>query len=61
MKGVLLMFHQDNAPAQNSVVAMAAALDCGFELVDHPPYSHNLASSDYFLFPNIRKIVARKQ
>ena len=27
----------DNAPAQ-SVVAMAAVRDCGFELVDHPPY-----------------------
>ena len=34
-KGVL--FHQDNAPAHKSVVAMAAVRDCGFELVDHPP------------------------
>ena len=34
-KGVL--FHQDNAPAHKSVVAMAAVLDCGSELVDHPP------------------------
>ena len=53
MKGVL--FHQDNAPAYNSVVAMAAVHDCGFELVDQPPYSQDLAPSDYFLFPNMKK------
>ena len=52
-KGVL--FHQDNAPALKSVVAMAAVHDCGFELVDHPPYSPDLAPSDYFLFPNMKK------
>ena len=35
------LFHQDwqdNAPAQKSVVAMAAVRDCCFELVDHPSY-----------------------
>ena len=34
---------------------MAAVCDCGFELVDHPPYSSDLASSDYFLFPDMKK------
>ena len=52
-KGVL--FHQDNAPAHMSVVAMAAVRDCGFEVVDHPSYSPDLAPSDYFLFPNRNK------
>ena len=56
MKGVL--FHQDNAPAHKSVVAMAAVHDCGFELVDHPPYSPDLAPSDYFLFLNVKKHLA---
>ena len=51
------MFHQDNTPAQKSVVAMAA----GFELVDHLPYSPDLAPSDYFLFPNMKKQLAGKQ
>ena len=59
MAGVL--FHQDNAPAHKSVVAMAAVRDCGFELVDHPPYSPDLAPSDYFLFPNMNKHLAGKQ
>ena len=49
MKGVL--FHQDNAPAHKSVVAMAALCDCGFELVDHPPYSPDLAPSNHFCPP----------
>ena len=32
---------------------MAAVHDCGFELVDHPPYAPDMAPSDYFLFPNM--------
>ena len=43
-KSVLL--HQDNAPALKSLVAMSAVHDCGFELIDHPPYSPDLAPSD---------------
>ena len=54
-KGVLL--HQDNAPAHNSLVAMSAVHDCGFELIDHPPYSPDLALSDNFLFPNLKNIL----
>ena len=48
-KGVLL--YQDIAPDHKSLVAMSAMHDCGFELIDHPPYSPDLAPSDYFLFP----------
>ena len=58
-KGVLL--HQDNASAHNSLVAMSAVHDCGFELIDHPPYSPDLAPSDYFLFPNLKKHLAGKR
>ena len=57
-KGVLL--HQENAPAHKSLVAMSAVHDCGFELIDHPPYSPDLAPSDYFLFPNLKKYLAGK-
>ena len=55
------LFHQDNAPAHKSVVAMAAVHDWGFELVDHPPYSPDLAPSEYLLFPNMKKHLAGKQ
>ena len=50
-----VLFHQDNAPAHQSVVTMAVVHDCGFELVDHPPYSPDLAPSGHFLFPNMKK------
>ena len=55
-KGVL--FHQDNALAHKSVIAMASLHDCFFKLLDHPPYSPDLAPSDYFLFPNMKKHLA---
>lgn len=47
-QGVLL--HHDNAPAHTSHVAMAAIHECGFELLCHPPYSPDLAPSDFHLF-----------
>ena len=40
---------------------MAAVSDCGSELVDHPPYSLDLAPFDYILFPNMIKHLAGKQ
>ena len=48
-KGVLLL--QDNAPVHKSHIAMAAAEECGYQLVEHPPYSPDMAPSDYYLFP----------
>ena len=47
-RGVL--FHQDNAPAHMSTVAMAAVQKCGFQLVDDPPYSY-----DYYIFTKMKK------
>jgi hypothetical protein len=39
-QGVLL---HDDASAHTSQVAMAAATDCGFEILPHPQYSLDLA------------------
>ena len=52
-KGVL--FHQDNAPVHKPVIAMAAIHDCGFKLIEHPPYSPDLAPSDFHLFPKLKQ------
>ena len=52
-RGVLLQ--QDNAPVHSSKVAMQSVRDCGFELLPHPPYSPDLAPSDFFLFPKLKK------
>jgi len=33
----------------------AAILESGFEVMHHPPYSPDLAPSDYHLFPNLKQ------
>ncbi|GFW76988.1 mariner Mos1 transposase [Trichonephila clavipes] len=45
-----ILFQQDNAPSHTSVVGMAKIRELRFELRDHPPYSPDLAPSDFFLF-----------
>lgn len=60
-KGVF--FLQDNAPAHRTGKAMDVLKNLGFEYIDHldlecidrPPYSPDLAPSDYFLFPNLKR------
>ena len=51
-RGVLLL--QDNAPAHTSQVAMTAATECGFEVLPRPPYSPDMAPSDFCLFPILK-------
>lgn len=52
------MFHHDNAPAHTSQVVAAKLHDLRFEVLPHPPYSPDLAPSDYFLFPKLKKWLA---
>ena len=52
-KGVLLQ--QDNARVSTCKVAMDAVERNGYELIPHPAYSPDLAPSDFFLFPNLKK------
>ena len=53
LKGVLLQ--QDNARVHTCKVAMDAVERNGYELIPHPAYSPDLAPSDFFLFPNLKK------
>ena len=50
--GVLLL--HDNAPVHKSRVAQAAIRKCKFEQLNHPPYTPDLAPSDYYLFRNLK-------
>ena len=50
--GVLLL--QDNAPTQTSQVAMTAATECGFEILPNPPYSPDMAPSEFYLFQKLK-------
>lgn len=52
-RGVLLL--QDNAPAHTAAVAVRAIRDCGFEQLSHPPYSPDLAPSDFHLFSYLKR------
>ena len=52
-KGILLQ--QDNARVNTCKIAMDAIERNGYELIPLPAYSPDLAPSDYFLFPNLKK------
>jgi hypothetical protein len=45
-----IIFHQNNAPAHKSVLAMGKLWDMHYDLLEHPPYSQDLAPSDFHLF-----------
>ena len=55
--GVLLI--HDNAPVHMSAKSQAAVRQCGFHQLNHPPYSPDLAPSDYFLFRCMKKFLRR--
>ena len=38
-----IIFHQENAPAHKSVLAMGKLRDLHYELLEHPPYSQDSA------------------
>lgn len=50
-----VLFHHDNASAHRSQLALAAIRQAGFKLLDHPPYSPDLAPSDFHLFPKLKE------
>uniref|UniRef100_A0A6M2DNE2 Putative histone-lysine n-methyltransferase setmar-like protein n=1 Tax=Xenopsylla cheopis TaxID=163159 RepID=A0A6M2DNE2_XENCH len=51
----ILFHHARNAPAHTSVLATTKLQELGYELLPHPTYSPDLAPSDFFLFPNLKK------
>ena len=57
--GVCLL--QDNAPVHKVAVAKAAVKECDFKEIEHPPYSPDLAPSDYYLFSKLKKDLRGKK
>ena len=57
-KGVL--FLHDNAPAHRALATQKKLAYLGFQCLDHPPYSPDLAPSDYHLFPGLKKQLKRR-
>jgi len=52
-KGVL--FLHDNALSHRALATQKKLAYLGFQCLDHPPYSPDLALSDYHLFPGLKK------
>ena len=52
-KGIL--FLHDNAPAHRAIATQKKLAYLGFQCLDHPPCSLDLAPSDYRLFPGLKK------
>jgi len=52
-KGVL--FLHDNAPAHRALATQKKLPYLGFQCLDHPSYSLDLAPSYYHLFPGLKK------
>jgi len=44
------LFLHDNAPAHRTFATQKKLAYLGFQCLDHPPYSPNLAPSDYHLY-----------
>jgi len=52
-KGVL--FLRDKIPVHWALATQKKLAHLGFQCLDHPPYSPDLALSDYHLFPGLKK------
>lgn len=52
-----ILFHHDNAPAHSARVAKEVLREFRWEVLPHPPYSPDLAPSDFFLFPKLKEML----
>jgi hypothetical protein len=50
----------DNVLVHTSVAVKVAIQCCGFQELNHPPYSLDLAPSDYFLFSKLKSVCMEK-
>ena len=50
-----VLFLHDNVPAHRALATQDKLAYLGFHCLDHPPYSPDLAPSDYHLFPGLQK------
>jgi len=51
----------DNDPAHWALATQKKLAYLGFQCLDHPPYSPDLAPSDYHLFPGLKKQLKGRQ
>lgn len=51
------LLHQDNAPAHNALSIRQFLAERNIAVLDHPPYSPDLAPCDFFLFPKLKGVI----
>jgi len=51
-------FHWDNAPVHSAAVVQNWLAAKGVQLLEHPPYSPDLAPADFFYFPKMKEDLA---
>jgi len=49
--------HQDNALAHNALSVKQLLANKNITVLEHPPYSPDLAPCDFYLFPNIKSVL----
>ena len=56
-----MLFHHDDAPSHRASTTQETIDRLSIEVLGHPPYSPDLAPSDFFLFPTLKKILQGRQ
>ena len=51
------LLHQDNAPVHNALSIRQFLVKRNVTVLDHPPYSPDLAPCDFFLFPKLKEVI----
>jgi histone-lysine N-methyltransferase SETMAR len=51
-------FHWDNAPVHTAAIVQEFIARKGIQMIEHPPYSPDLAPADFFLFPKVKNELA---
>jgi len=49
-----IILHQDSAPAHRAKSTQLEISLLGFEILEHPPYSPDLAPMDFRVFPELK-------
>ena len=61
MKKKKVLFHQDNALCHKPIVTMAKLDELHFELLPHPTYFPYLATGNYWLFADLKRMLQGKR
>ena len=50
-----VLFLHDNVPAHRALATQKKLPYLGFQCLDHPAYSPDMAPTDYYLYPGLKK------